>query len=134
MPFTPVAGSRVGPYQLVEKLGEGGMGAVWKAVHTRLEKTVAVKLLPDRLLINPNVIARFEREMRAAGRVVHPNVIQAFDAVGALLDRVARGRAAGDDIEAVHDADCTTVARCFGKSFQAQSHVSYRCLTFPPSG
>lgn len=71
---------RIGPYRLVEKLGEGGMGAVWKAVHTRLDKTVALKLLPHRLLANPDAVARFEREMRAAGKVCHPNVVQAFDA------------------------------------------------------
>lgn len=73
-------GSAVGPYRLVAKIGEGGMGTVWKAVHAKLEKTVALKLLPDRLLANAQAIARFEREMKAAGRVVHPNVVQAFDA------------------------------------------------------
>ena len=71
---------RLGPYQLIELLGEGGMGTVYKAEHTRLEKTVAVKVLSDRLANNPQAIARFDREMKAVGKVDHPNIVRATDA------------------------------------------------------
>ena len=67
-------------YTLMEKLGEGGMGAVYRAVHTRLEKTVAVKVLSDRRLKNSNLLARFSREMKAVGKLDHPNIVRATDA------------------------------------------------------
>jgi formylglycine-generating enzyme required for sulfatase activity/serine/threonine protein kinase len=73
-------GSQLGPYRLVSKLGEGGMGIVFKAVHTKLDKTVAIKILPSQYLTQKSALARFEREMKAVGRLQHPNIVQAFDA------------------------------------------------------
>ncbi len=73
-------GTQLGPYRLVSKLGEGGMGIVFKAVHTKLDKTVAIKILPSQLISQKSALARFEREMKAVGRLQHPNVVQAFDA------------------------------------------------------
>lgn len=70
----------LGAYQLIEKLGEGGMGTVYKALHTRLKKVVALKVLPTERLQNADSIARFEREMEAAGRLDHPHLIRAMDA------------------------------------------------------
>jgi formylglycine-generating enzyme required for sulfatase activity/serine/threonine protein kinase len=70
----------LGEYRLLTKLGEGGMGAVYKAVHTRLDKVVALKMLSPRLEDDPQWISRFELEMKAVGRVSHPNIIQAYDA------------------------------------------------------
>ena len=69
-----------GEYRLLEKLGEGGMGTVYKSLHTRLDKTVAVKMLTKRFRGDAQLVGRFEREMKAAGRVNHPNVVQAYDA------------------------------------------------------
>lgn len=71
---------RLGQYQITEKLGEGGMGAVYKAVHTKLEKTVALKLLPPGRMKDQSVVDRFEREMKAVGRLDHPNIVRAMDA------------------------------------------------------
>lgn len=73
-------GTRLGPYQLLDKLGEGAMGAVYKARYTRLDKLVALKVLPHYLLSRPNALTRFDREMKAVGKLHHPNVIQALDA------------------------------------------------------
>ncbi len=73
-------GSTLGPYHLVAKLGEGGMGVVFRAIHTKLDKVVAVKILSASFMHHPDAAARFQREMKAVGRVNHPHVVQAFDA------------------------------------------------------
>ena len=70
----------LGPYAIREVLGEGGMGRVYRATHTRLRKDVAIKVLSDKALVSPQAIARFEREMQAVGKVEHPNVVGAMDA------------------------------------------------------
>jgi WD40 repeat protein/serine/threonine protein kinase len=70
----------LGEYRLLAKLGQGGMGAVYKALHTRLDRVVALKVLPKDRTADPQAIARFEREMKAVGRLNHPNIVQAYDA------------------------------------------------------
>jgi serine/threonine protein kinase len=83
LPVEPAVIGTLGQYQLLEKLGEGGMGAVYKALHTKLEKVVALKVLkvlPANRLQNPNAISRFEREMRAVGKLNHVNIVAAHDA------------------------------------------------------
>jgi serine/threonine protein kinase len=74
-----VAG-RVGQYDLIEQIGRGGMGVVWKATHRHLHQIVAIKFLAPEAWSDPQAIARFYREMRAIGRVTHPNLIRALDA------------------------------------------------------
>jgi serine/threonine protein kinase len=74
------AGSTLGPYRIEKKLGEGGMGAVYKATHQHLEKSFAVKVLPPALTQNPDAVARFRREMKAVGKVDHPHIVRATDA------------------------------------------------------
>lgn len=71
---------RLGEYELLEKLGEGGMGAVYKARHTKLKRIVAIKVLAPGRTHDDKAIARFEREMEAVGRVDHPNIVRAMDA------------------------------------------------------
>ncbi len=70
----------LGQYELVEKIGEGGMGAVYKARHTKLDKIVAIKVLPSEKMKDKSAVARFEREMRAVGKLEHPNIVRAMDA------------------------------------------------------
>ncbi len=70
----------LGEYQLVEEIGRGGMGHVYRARHTKLDREVAVKILPRGRWDDPRAIARFEREMRAVGRLNHPHVVHAYDA------------------------------------------------------
>src|SRR5262249_52375744 len=67
-------------YRLLEKVGGGGMGVVYRAVHTRLKKEVAVKLLPPHRCSDPAAVPRFQREMEAVGRLEHPNLVRATDA------------------------------------------------------
>lgn len=79
-PFCFLPGAQFGSYRLLEKLGAGGMGAVYKAVHMKLGKLMALKILPEEQLRHPHALARFEREMLAVGRLNHPHIVQAFDA------------------------------------------------------
>ena len=71
---------RIGDYELLEPLGHGGMGTVYRALHRRLDRIVAVKLLPSRRLRAPQAIRRFRREMKAIGRLNHPSIVRATDA------------------------------------------------------
>jgi eukaryotic-like serine/threonine-protein kinase len=72
-------GSRLGPYEIVAPIGAGGMGEVWRARDTRLDRDVAIKVLPAELASNPERLRRFEREARATASLAHPNVIAVFD-------------------------------------------------------
>jgi serine/threonine protein kinase len=67
-------------YRLLRKLDEGGMGAVYEAVHTKLGKKVALKILPAERMAHDEAVERFYREMRAVGKLDHPNIIGAHDA------------------------------------------------------
>ena len=69
----------IGPYKLLELLGQGGMGAVYKALHPRLEKIVALKVLRAGR-IKSDALDRFDREMKALGKLDHPHLIRALDA------------------------------------------------------
>jgi len=70
----------LGNYVLMEKIGAGGMGQVFKAEHRRMKRVVAVKLLPAAMTKDTAAIARFEREVQAAAKLRHPNIIAADDA------------------------------------------------------
>jgi eukaryotic-like serine/threonine-protein kinase len=68
-----------GRYHVLDKLGEGGMGAVYKARDTKLDRVVAVKVLPAGRLHDSDAVVRFQREAKALARLSHPHIIQAFD-------------------------------------------------------
>jgi Tol biopolymer transport system component len=72
-------GTRLGPYEIVEQLGAGGMGEVWKARDTRLDRSVAVKILPAEFAANAQLRSRFEREARTISQLSHPNICTLFD-------------------------------------------------------
>jgi serine/threonine protein kinase len=72
--------TRLGVYEVQSRLGQGGMGTVWKAWHTRLKRTVALKTLRADCLHDAPAVARFQREMEAVGKLDHPNLIRATDA------------------------------------------------------
>lgn len=75
-----VVPGNLGEYTLLEHIGSGGQGHVFKALHRRLERVVAVKVLPTDLAGTPEASERFNREVRAAGKLSHPNVVAAYDA------------------------------------------------------
>jgi eukaryotic-like serine/threonine-protein kinase len=100
------AGTKLGPYEVVAQIGAGGMGEVYKARDTRLERTVAIKVLPKHLSASPEVRQRFEREAKTVSQLSHPHICALYD-VGregeteylvmeylegdTLSDRLARG-------------------------------------------
>src|SRR4030095_398822 len=68
-------GTKLGPYEILEKIGAGGMGEVYRARDTRLGRDVAVQVLPEGLTTDANRLRRFEQEARSAGMLNHPNIL-----------------------------------------------------------
>ncbi len=111
MTLTP--NTRLGPYQIVSLLGTGGMGEVYRALDTRLDRTVAIKVLPRHLSEQSSVRERFEREARAISSLTHPHICALYD-VGredgidylvmeylegeSVADRVTRGALPTDQV------------------------------------
>jgi TolB-like protein len=101
-------GTWLGPYQIVSRIGSGGMGEVWHARDSRLDRSVAIKVLPNELASKPRLKERFEREARAISKLNHPNICTLHD-VGegylvmellegeTLAQRIARGRVSMKD-------------------------------------
>src|SRR5215471_560230 len=73
------AGAILGPYTIVGPIGAGGMGEVYSARHTALDRLVAIKVLPASVADDPDRRARFEREARAVAALSHPNILSIFD-------------------------------------------------------
>ncbi|MGH9532396.1 MAG: serine/threonine-protein kinase, partial [Terriglobales bacterium] len=73
------AGTKLGPYEILDPLGAGGMGEVYKARDSRLERTVAIKVLPSHLSSNPDLKQRFVREARAISSLQHPHICTLHD-------------------------------------------------------
>lgn len=70
----------LGDYTILDRIGEGGMGQVFKAMHHRMERVVALKVLSAKTMNSPDAIHRFQREVKAAARLSHPNIVTAYDA------------------------------------------------------
>ncbi len=72
-------GSRLGPYEILGPLGAGGMGEVYRAKDTRLDRTVAIKVLPEHLSASPDIKQRFEREAKVISSLSHPHICTLHD-------------------------------------------------------
>ena len=118
-------GKTIGPYQVLDKLGEGGMGEVYRARDPKLNRDVAIKVLPERLAADPDRVARFEREAQALAALNHPNIAAIYgveeraivmefvpgrtldDVIRAGIDReeaIRIATAIADAVEAAHSA------------------------------
>src|SRR3990172_2184447 len=76
-------GTLLGPYEILSPLGTGGMGEVYRAQDKRLDREVAIKVLPEHLAENPQALERFEREAKALAALSHPNILVVYD-IGAV--------------------------------------------------
>ena len=118
------AGTRLGPYEILAHIGAGGMGEVYRARDTKLDRDVAIKVIPPALAQDPERLARFEREAKVLASLNHPNIAQIYgieesDGVRALVMELVPGeplkgplplatalnyaRQIADALEAAHD-------------------------------
>jgi serine/threonine protein kinase len=70
----------LGDYVLLDRIGAGGMGQVFKAKHKHMDRLVAIKLISETMTKDASAVQRFQRELKAAAKLVHPNIVQAYDA------------------------------------------------------
>src|SRR5215472_9821090 len=77
--MTLASGTKLGPYEIVAPLGAGGMGQVYRGRDTRLDRNVAIKVLPPHLANDPELRRRFEREARVISSLSHPHICTLFD-------------------------------------------------------
>ena len=101
MPLTP--GTTLGPYQVAAKIGEGGMGEVYQARDTKLDRDVALKVLPEAFTSDPDRLARFEREAKVLASLNHPNIgtiygLEEAEGVKALVLELVEGPTLADRI------------------------------------
>ena len=80
------AGTRLNHYEILDALGEGGMGQVYRATDTRLKRDVAIKVLPPELAADPDRLARLEREAQVLAQLEHPNVAAVYGLEEAEVD------------------------------------------------
>jgi eukaryotic-like serine/threonine-protein kinase len=94
-------GTRIGPYEVIALLGEGGMGKVWRARHSSLKRDDALKVLPDDLASDPDRLARFQREAQLLASLNHPNIAHVYgleqaDGVQTLVMELVEGKTLAD--------------------------------------
>jgi len=97
-------GTKLGPYEITAKLGEGGMGEVWRARDTKLERDVAIKVLPAAFVEDHERLARFEREAKLLAQLNHPNIaaihgLEESDGVRALVMELVEGPTLAERLE-----------------------------------
>ncbi len=98
------AGTRIGPFLVKSSLGEGGMGVVFRALDTKLEREVALKLLPDHFADDPDRLTRFQREAQVLASLNHPNVAQIYGLEeSAILVNLASGEAGASPITLIYN-------------------------------
>jgi serine/threonine protein kinase len=105
-----MTGQHIGPYRVLREIGRGGMGAVFEAVHTQIERKIAIKILRSEFAQNQQLVARFVTEARAVNIVNHPSVVQISDC-GQLPDGLAYIVIEYLKNESIHIASCARLAK-----------------------
>jgi len=125
---------KIGRYKVLEELGRGGMGVVYRGQDPILEREVAIKVLPPKKLASPNALNRFMREARLSARLDHPNIVRLYDigeeqGVYHLVMEFVRGRSLRDIIESrqsVEEIDIPENCRIFLQVCQAIEHAHHQ--------
>ena len=135
------AGIRLGSYEIVALIGAGGMGEVYRARDTKLNRDVAIKVLPDRFASNPDRLARFTREAQTLAALNHPNIahihgLEESSAVRALVMELVEGEDLAQRLwsGAIPLDDALAIATQIAEALEAahdQGTVSYTHLTLP---
>jgi eukaryotic-like serine/threonine-protein kinase len=121
MPLLP--GARVGPYEVIAKLGEGGMGQVYRARDTQLDRDVALKILPPLLAADPERLARFEREAKTLAALNHPNIAHIYGVEkNALVMELVPGRTLEEIIAPAGHSEAERVSARLSDSDSAARH------------
>jgi serine/threonine protein kinase len=117
----------VGNYVVLDKLGEGGMGYVYKARHRRMNRIVALKMLPAQVAKSPDSVRRFQQEVEAAAKLSHPNIVTAYDADEANgLHFLVMEYVEGQDLAAlVRDRGPLPVSKALDYVVQAAKGLEY---------
>ena len=108
--MSDITGQVISRYRILGKLGQGGMGVVYRAVDTRLDRQVALKLLPAEAVGDPERKWRFVREAKAASALNHPNIVTIYD-----IDQAPLGEGAAVDFIAMECVEGTTLDRVLGQ-------------------
>jgi predicted Ser/Thr protein kinase len=116
-------------YRIVRKLGEGGMGAVYQAEHKIMERVVAVKVISPSFVDSPEAVERFQREVRAAAKLEHPNIVRAYDADRAgstmlLAMEFVKGRSLAEVVAAKGPLPVAYAAQCVRQAAQGLQHAA----------
>src|SRR5262249_44627750 len=116
-----MADETISHYRILGKLGEGGMGVVYRALDTRLERTVALKLLPREAVGDPERRWRFEREAKAASALNHPNIVTIYD-----IDRAPFGDGEPVDFIAMECVEGETLDKILaGRQLTVEEALGY---------
>jgi CheY-like chemotaxis protein len=108
---------RIGRYDVLDRLGAGGMGTVYKACHRRMKRIVALKVLPAELAARESFVQRFQREVQTIARLIHPNIVVAFDADEAevghfLVMEFVNGRDLASEVQRGGPLSVADAVRC----------------------
>ena len=119
-------GSRLGPYEIAEQIGAGGMGEVYRAIDTNLARHVAIKVLPEAVAADPDRLARFDREAKTLAALNHPNIAAIYglerrDGTTALVMELVEGLTLADRIAhgAIPVAEALPIARQIAEALEA---------------
>ncbi len=118
-------------YRILRKLGQGGMGAVYQAEHRLMKRTVAVKVIAPALVDSPDAVERFQREVQAAARLEHPNIVRAYDADRAgtamlLAMEFVPGRTLADVVAAKGPLPVAYACQCIRQAAHGLQHAADR--------